>query len=215
MVSWMPYLIACLHCRRSQIRRVLVRRPHRRVRAGQAARATFAVPARIAAFPVVPRRRGGRPARGVGVDGAHRLSRPAGRSTRHRDALPGRRGAGRHARARGDILDCDDDAVAYGGQRASTGDGSIELVDCLGPMLPVAEFDAPDALRERFALLRGAGAAPERFAASTLAANVTDRAPASRVRASSRFRRQRPSSTITFRAGRCFRRRCCSTRRCV
>ena len=39
----------------------------------------------------------------------------------------------------------------------------IELVDCLGPMLPVEEFDAPAALKERLALLRGAGAAPGRF----------------------------------------------------
>src|SRR5207247_6157894 len=39
----------------------------------------------------------------------------------------------------------------------------VELADCLGPMLPAAEFDAPATLAERLALLRGPGAPPERF----------------------------------------------------
>jgi 3-hydroxymyristoyl/3-hydroxydecanoyl-(acyl carrier protein) dehydratase len=61
------------------------------------------------------------------------------------------------------LTDCDDAAVAYGG-RASINDECVaELVHCLGPMLPAADFDAPDALRERFALLCGAGATPHRF----------------------------------------------------
>ena len=45
----------------------------------------------------------------------------------------------------------------------STASAIIELVDCLGPMLPVADFDSPDALRARFALLRDGGAPPGRF----------------------------------------------------
>jgi 3-hydroxymyristoyl/3-hydroxydecanoyl-(acyl carrier protein) dehydratase len=62
-----------------------------------------------------------------------------------------------------DIDSCDDEAVAYGGW-ANVGERRVlELEHCLGPMLPAADFDAPDALRERFALLCGAGAAPGRF----------------------------------------------------
>jgi len=62
-----------------------------------------------------------------------------------------------------DIQDCDDETVAYSG-RAEVGDRIvIELAHCLGPMLPVAHFDAPDALRDRFALLLGGGAMPGRF----------------------------------------------------
>ena len=62
------------------------------------------------------------------------------------------------------VLDqCDDEAVAYGGEARAGGRRLVELVDCLGPMLPVADFDDPDALRARFALLRGHGAAPGRF----------------------------------------------------
>ena len=91
-----------------------------------------------------------------------------------------------------EIEDCDDEAVAYRGWAdvvsphardtallaAPLGDGSrasgrpggaqggvraIELHDCLGPMLPLAEFDDPAAMRERFALLTGAGAQAGRF----------------------------------------------------
>ena len=62
-----------------------------------------------------------------------------------------------------EIDDVDDDAVSYHGWADVAGRRVIELNHCLGPMLPVADFDAPEALRERFALLRGAGAAPDRF----------------------------------------------------
>jgi 3-hydroxymyristoyl/3-hydroxydecanoyl-(acyl carrier protein) dehydratase len=57
----------------------------------------------------------------------------------------------------------DDDAVSYRGFADVDGKRVIELNDCLGPMLPAAEFDAPEALRERFALLCGEGARVDRF----------------------------------------------------
>lgn len=62
-----------------------------------------------------------------------------------------------------DIEDCDDDMVAYGGSAAVEGRRVIELEHCLGPMLPVGEFDAPEALRERLLLLREQGAPRGRF----------------------------------------------------
>jgi len=62
-----------------------------------------------------------------------------------------------------DIDDCDDEAVAYGGSASIGGRLVAELEHCLGPMLPCAEFDAPEALRERFALLCAEGAPPGRF----------------------------------------------------
>ena len=62
-----------------------------------------------------------------------------------------------------EIDDCDDAAVAYHGHAAVAGDTVIELHDCLGPMLPVAEFDDPQAMARRLELLTGAGAAPGRF----------------------------------------------------
>jgi 3-hydroxymyristoyl/3-hydroxydecanoyl-(acyl carrier protein) dehydratase len=62
-----------------------------------------------------------------------------------------------------DIEDCDDDVIAYGGWAKVNGRRVIELRHCLGPMLPVDDFDSPEALRERFALLRGRGATAGRF----------------------------------------------------
>jgi len=62
-----------------------------------------------------------------------------------------------------EIDDCDDAAVAYHGHAAVAGCRVIELRDCLGPMLPVAEFDDPAAMAAQLALLTGAGAAPGRF----------------------------------------------------
>jgi 3-hydroxymyristoyl/3-hydroxydecanoyl-(acyl carrier protein) dehydratase len=62
-----------------------------------------------------------------------------------------------------EIDDCDDAAVAYHGHAAVAGARVIELRDCLGPMLPVAEFDDPVAMAARLTLLTGAGAAPGRF----------------------------------------------------
>ncbi|MEO8306337.1 MAG: hypothetical protein ABI724_19660 [Betaproteobacteria bacterium] len=57
-----------------------------------------------------------------------------------------------------DIESCDEYAVAYSG-RARVGEMDvIELVDCLGPMLPVEEFDAPQQMMKRFELIRGEGA---------------------------------------------------------
>src|SRR4051794_27963245 len=49
------------------------------------------------------------------------------------------------------IDDCDDDAVAYSGFASVDRRRVITLNDCLGPMLPLEDFDSPDAMRERFA----------------------------------------------------------------
>src|SRR5271169_2017147 len=62
-----------------------------------------------------------------------------------------------------EVESCDDEAVAYGGGAYVDGTRVIELKDCLGPMLPVQEFDAPEALRERFGLLCAVGAPGGRF----------------------------------------------------
>ena len=62
-----------------------------------------------------------------------------------------------------DIESCDEAAVAYAGGASVAGTQTIELVDCLGPMLPVEEFDSPEAMAERFDFIQGKGAAPGRF----------------------------------------------------
>jgi 3-hydroxymyristoyl/3-hydroxydecanoyl-(acyl carrier protein) dehydratase len=58
---------------------------------------------------------------------------------------------------------CDAEAVSYGG-RARIGTTTVcELIHCVGPMLPMAEFDDPDAMRADYTLLTGAGAPADRF----------------------------------------------------
>jgi 3-hydroxymyristoyl/3-hydroxydecanoyl-(acyl carrier protein) dehydratase len=83
-----------------------------------------------------------------------------------------------------EIEDCDDDAVAYGGWASVAGKRVTELEHCLGPMLPTADFDSPEALRERFALLCGTGASPGRFGGVELTAPVvTEHIPGESLRA--------------------------------
>ena len=51
----------------------------------------------------------------------------------------------------------DDEAAAYHGSASADGITVIQLQNCVGPMLPVEEFDDPNALREHFAVLCGIG----------------------------------------------------------
>ncbi len=62
-----------------------------------------------------------------------------------------------------DIERCDAEAVAYSGKAFIDGQLALELQDSVGPMLPMEEFDAPQALRADFHTLLGAGAAVGRF----------------------------------------------------
>jgi len=57
-----------------------------------------------------------------------------------------------------EIESVDSDAIAYGGTASVMGSPVLRLRHCVGPMLPGEEFDDPQALRERFALLCGPGA---------------------------------------------------------
>ncbi len=83
-----------------------------------------------------------------------------------------------------DILECDDDTVTYNGRASVDGKRVIELTDCLGPMLPVADFDSPEALRSRLGLLRSAGAPPGRFrGVPQVPVSVVSRVPGSELRA--------------------------------
>lgn len=61
-----------------------------------------------------------------------------------------------------DLETCDEDAVAYGGTARVAGRAVLELRHCVGPMLPMEEFDAPAAVRGDFEVLCGAGAPADR-----------------------------------------------------
>jgi 3-hydroxymyristoyl/3-hydroxydecanoyl-(acyl carrier protein) dehydratase len=62
-----------------------------------------------------------------------------------------------------DLETVDTEAAAYGGTAHADGVPVIRLQHCVGPMMPLEEFDDPQALRARFALLRADGAVPGAF----------------------------------------------------
>jgi 3-hydroxymyristoyl/3-hydroxydecanoyl-(acyl carrier protein) dehydratase len=130
---------------------------------GLRARGTFAIPERIESFPsCLVAEAVGQLAAWVAMDRIDFRGRPvaalATETVFHAGANPGDL-----LKLAVDILECDDAAVAYNGHASIDGVPVIELIDCLGPMLPSGDFDDPLALRERFALLCGAGATPGRF----------------------------------------------------
>lgn len=66
-----------------------------------------------------------------------------------------------------EIESVDADAIAYGGTASVNGSPVLRLHHCVGPMLPAAEFDDPQALRDHYALLCGAGSTPGAFGGAT------------------------------------------------
>ena len=57
----------------------------------------------------------------------------------------------------------DDEAIGYCGNACVDGKEILRLEHCVGPMMPVADFDDPELLRARHALLCGKGAIPGVF----------------------------------------------------
>jgi 3-hydroxymyristoyl/3-hydroxydecanoyl-(acyl carrier protein) dehydratase len=131
--------------------------------AGKRAHGTFAIPQAIDAFPAaLVAEAVGQLAAWVAMDRIDFRGRPVAAlatETRFSRAVT----PGQTLDLDVELLECDDDVVAYNGRASVDGFEVIALADCLGPMLPVADFDAPEALRERLRLLRGAGAPPGRF----------------------------------------------------
>ena len=127
------------------------------------ARGTFAIPEDIAAFPpCLMAEAVGQLAAWVAMAHIGFRGRPVAALAMETRFL--------HAARPGDRLDlavdvehCDDEAVAYRGGAWIAGAPAIELDYCLGPMLPVTDFDDPQALAARFALLVAEGAPPGRF----------------------------------------------------
>ncbi len=62
-----------------------------------------------------------------------------------------------------ELESCDSDAILYGGLVRVGNRPIVELSRCVGPMLPMEDFDDPDVVRERFELLCGPGAPPQKF----------------------------------------------------
>ncbi|HSD49840.1 MAG TPA: hypothetical protein VLG48_00420, partial [Candidatus Methylomirabilis sp.] len=67
-----------------------------------------------------------------------------------------------------ELESCDPDAVAYRGWASVEGSPVLQLSHCVGPMLPMEEFDDCHAVQDHFELLCGAGATPGRFPGLTI-----------------------------------------------
>jgi 3-hydroxyacyl-[acyl-carrier-protein] dehydratase len=92
-----------------------------------------------------------------------------------------------------EIQRCDEEAVSYGGTASVDGARVLQLTNCLGPMLPMEEFDAPEAVRADYETLRGAGAPPGRFkGVAPRAVDVVERVPGERLRAELRVPESAP-----------------------
>jgi len=130
---------------------------------GRRARGTFAVPADVSSFPAcLVAEATGQLAAWVAMAHVDFRTRPVAAlagDTRFLGAVA----PGDTLALAVEIESCDDEAVAYAGWAEVDGARVLELNDCFGAMLPVEDFDSPEALRERFALLCGAGAPPGRF----------------------------------------------------
>jgi 3-hydroxyacyl-[acyl-carrier-protein] dehydratase len=62
-----------------------------------------------------------------------------------------------------DLETADAEAVAYDGSASVDGVPVLRLTHCVGPMVPMAEFDDPATVQSRFGVLCGAGAASGGF----------------------------------------------------
>ena len=86
-----------------------------------------------------------------------------------------------------DLESCTEDDVAYAGRASVGGEAVIVLEQCLGPMLPAEDFDAPEALYRDYQTLCRDGAPRDRFqGVPTMQLELIDSAPAERVTARSR-----------------------------
>lgn len=62
-----------------------------------------------------------------------------------------------------DLIKADEESVNYHGVARIGEQPVVRLTDCLGPMVPMTEFDDPEAVRQRYELLIRGGADPGAF----------------------------------------------------
>ncbi|HEX8013438.1 MAG TPA: hypothetical protein VF814_21335 [Casimicrobiaceae bacterium] len=130
---------------------------------GVCARASFAVPGNLAAFPsCLIAEAVGQLAAWVAMAKIDFRGRPVA-ALATETLFRGEVAPGSRLELAVEVESCDEEAVAYGGTAEVDGVQAIELKHCLGPMLPVEDFDSPEALRERFHLLCAEGAPAGRF----------------------------------------------------
>ncbi len=70
---------------------------------------------------------------------------------------------GQHLDLTATIESVDQEAVAYSGVACVQGETVLRLHHCVGPMMPLSEFDDPQLVKDRFDLLGNKGAEPGAF----------------------------------------------------
>jgi 3-hydroxymyristoyl/3-hydroxydecanoyl-(acyl carrier protein) dehydratase len=66
-------------------------------------------------------------------------------------------GAGRVFEIEAELRSSSGDAIVYGGRACSDGKEVMRMTNCIGPMLPMEDFDDPESVRRRFVRLREHG----------------------------------------------------------
>jgi 3-hydroxymyristoyl/3-hydroxydecanoyl-(acyl carrier protein) dehydratase len=152
--------------------------------AGRRARACFAIPATLPAFPPgLVIEAVGQLACWVAMAQAGFRKRPVAALSRE-TRIVGEAAPGASLDVGVEIERCDPDAVTYGGWARVAGAPILDLGRCVGPMLPLQDFDAPEAVRSDFETLCGPGARPGRFPGITAPdLAVIDHLPGRRLRA--------------------------------
>jgi 3-hydroxymyristoyl/3-hydroxydecanoyl-(acyl carrier protein) dehydratase len=152
--------------------------------AGRRARARFEIPATLPAFPsCLVVEAVGQLACWVAMAQAGFQRRPVAALSRE-TRIVGEAAPGATLDLGVEIEQCDPDAVTYGGWARVADTPILELGRCVGPMLPLEDFDAPDAVRGDFETLCGPGARPGRFPGITAPdLSLIDRIPGRRLRA--------------------------------
>jgi 3-hydroxymyristoyl/3-hydroxydecanoyl-(acyl carrier protein) dehydratase len=133
------------------------------VEKGRSIRGHYTIPAGVAEFPPsLVAEATGQLAAWSAMAAINFVGRPvaglAGKVELHAVACPGQT-----LELAATLDSADDEAVSYGGTAHVDGQLLLRLEHCVGPMVPLVDFDDPEALRARFALLCGAGATPGGF----------------------------------------------------
>lgn len=155
--------------------------------AGRRARAHFAIPAALPAFSTcLVVEAVGQLACWVAMAQAGFQRRPVAALSRE-TRIVGEAAPGATLDLGVEIERCDPDAVTYGGWARVADAPILELGRCVGPMLPLPDFDAPEAVRGDFETLCGPGARPGRFPGVTAPdLSLIDHVPGRRLRAALR-----------------------------
>ena len=133
------------------------------VEPGKRIRGSYAIPANLASFamPLVAEATGQLAAWGAGaaVDFAYQpVAGIAGGIEILSEVRPGQT-----LELDAQLERVDTEAISYAGTASVDGKPVLRLLDCLGPMVAMEEFDDPAAVRNRYEVLRGDGAEPGAF----------------------------------------------------